>query len=57
MCEILFPLGKTAAKTATMLQEAFKDAAMGKTQVYMWFNHFKQVKFLLKTNHVVDALL
>ena len=42
MCEILFPLGKTAANTATMLQEAFKDEAIGKTQVYVWFNRFKR---------------
>jgi hypothetical protein len=40
--ESLFPLRKTAAETATMLQEAFKDEAMGKTQVCMWFNCFKR---------------
>jgi hypothetical protein len=55
--EILLPLGKTAAETATMLQEAFKDEAMGKTQVHMWFNCFKGVKCLLKTNHIVPVLL
>ena len=48
MCEILFLLGKTAAETATMLQEAFKDEAMGKTQVYMWFNHFKRGEMIKK---------
>ena len=48
MCEILFPLGKTAAETATMLQEAFKDEAMGKTQVYMWFNRFKRGEMSVK---------
>jgi len=42
MCEISFPLGKNAAKTATMLQKTFKDADMGKTQVYVWFNRFKR---------------
>ena len=26
----------------TMLKEAFKDEAMGGTQVYQWFNHFKR---------------
>jgi hypothetical protein len=34
-------LGKTAAETVTMLEEAFKDKAISKTQVYEWFNHFK----------------
>jgi hypothetical protein len=37
-----FLLGKTAAETVTMLKEAFKDEAMGKTQVYEWFNSFKR---------------
>ena len=36
-----FLLGKTAAETVTMIEEAFKDKAMGKTQVYEWFNCFK----------------
>ena len=36
-----FILGKTAAQTVTMLKEALKDEAMGKTQVYKWFHHFK----------------
>jgi hypothetical protein len=44
VCEILFPLGKTAAKTVMMLKAAFKDEAMGITQVYEWFNHFKRGK-------------
>jgi histone-lysine N-methyltransferase SETMAR len=35
-------LGKTAAETVTMLKEAYKDEAMGKTQVYKWFNHLKR---------------
>jgi hypothetical protein len=37
-----FFLGKTAAETVTMLKEAFKDEAMGQTQVYEWFNRFKR---------------
>ena len=36
-----FLLGKTAAETVTMLQAAYKDAAMSKTQVYEWFSRFK----------------
>jgi hypothetical protein len=33
-------LGKTAAGIVTVFKEAFKDEAMGKTQVYEWFNGF-----------------
>jgi hypothetical protein len=36
-----FVLGKTAAETVTVLEEAFKEKAMGKTQVYERFNGFK----------------
>jgi len=39
-----FLLGKTVAETVMMLKEAFKDEAMGITQVYEWFNHFKRGK-------------
>jgi hypothetical protein len=35
-------LGKTAAETVTMLKEAFKDEAVGETQVQEWFNCFKR---------------
>jgi hypothetical protein len=35
-------LGKTAVEPYTVLKEAFKEEAMGKTQVYQWFNHFKR---------------
>jgi len=37
-------LGKTVAETVMMLKEAFRDEAMGITQVYEWFNHFKRGK-------------
>uniref|UniRef100_A0A672I955 Mos1 transposase HTH domain-containing protein n=1 Tax=Salarias fasciatus TaxID=181472 RepID=A0A672I955_SALFA len=35
-------LGKTAAETLTLLQQAYKDDALGKTQVYEWFGWFKK---------------
>jgi hypothetical protein len=35
-------LGKTAPETVPILQEAFRDEAMGKTHVYEWFNGFKR---------------
>ncbi|KAJ8950613.1 hypothetical protein NQ318_010812 [Aromia moschata] len=34
-------LGKDAAETVIMLKTAYKDDAMGKTQVYEWFARFK----------------
>jgi hypothetical protein len=37
-----FLLEKTAPETVTMLKEAFKDEAIGKTQVYEWFKVFKR---------------
>ena len=35
-------MGKTAAETITICKEAYRDEAMGKTQVYKWFSHFKR---------------
>ena len=32
-----FLLGKSAAETVLMLQEAFKEEALSKTQVYEWY--------------------
>uniref|UniRef100_A0A672GPV3 Mos1 transposase HTH domain-containing protein n=1 Tax=Salarias fasciatus TaxID=181472 RepID=A0A672GPV3_SALFA len=37
-----FLLGKTAAETLTLLQQAYKDDALGKTQVHEWFGRFKK---------------
>jgi len=36
-----FLLGKTAGETVVMLETAYKEAALGKTQVYKWFSRFK----------------
>jgi hypothetical protein len=36
-----FLMEKTAAETIVMLQQAFKDDAFGKSQVYEWFARFK----------------
>jgi len=35
-----FLLGKSAAETVLMLQEAFKEEALSKTEVYEWFSRF-----------------
>ena len=36
-----FLLGKTAGETVVMLETAYKEAALGKTQVYEWFYRFR----------------
>ena len=36
-----FLLGKSVAETVLMLQEAFKDEALSRTQVYQWYSHYK----------------
>jgi hypothetical protein len=36
-----FLLGKMAGETVVMLETAYKEAALGKTQVYKWFSHFR----------------
>ena len=36
-----FLLGKTAGETVIMLETAYKEAALGKTQVYEWFSRFR----------------
>ena len=46
--KLSFLLGKTAADTVVMLQTAYKDAAMSKTQVYEWFARFRNGQMLLE---------
>ena len=36
-----FLLGKSAAETVLMQQEAFKEVALSKAQVYEWYSRFK----------------
>ena len=36
-----FLLGKKAGETVVMLETAYKVAALGKTQVYVWFSRFR----------------
>jgi hypothetical protein len=36
-----FLLGKTAGETVVNFETAYKEAALGKTQVYEWFSHFR----------------
>jgi hypothetical protein len=51
-----FLLGKTAVETVTMLKEAVKDKSMSKHKCMSGLITLKEVKCLLKTNHVVDPL-
>jgi len=37
-----FLLGKSAAETVLMLQEAIKEEDLSKTQGYEWYSHFKR---------------
>ena len=39
--KICFLLGKSAAETVLMLQEAFKEETLSRTQVYKWYSRFK----------------
>ncbi|GFX97185.1 FLJ37770-like protein [Trichonephila clavipes] len=36
-----FNLGKSCAETIEMLQKAFKDECVGKTQIKEWYGRFK----------------
>uniref|UniRef100_T1HFL5 HTH_48 domain-containing protein n=1 Tax=Rhodnius prolixus TaxID=13249 RepID=T1HFL5_RHOPR len=50
-----FLLGKNAAESVLMLKTAYKDDAMGKTEVYEWFTRFKLATCRLMTNLVLDV--
>jgi hypothetical protein len=39
--KLRFLLGKSAAETVLVLQEAFKEETLSKTQVYEWYSRFK----------------
>jgi hypothetical protein len=49
-------LGKTAVETVTMLKEAVKDKSMSKHKSMSGLIISKEVKCLLKTNHIVVSL-
>jgi len=43
MCvQFCFLLGNSAAEIVLMLQEAFKEEALSKTQAYEWYSHFNR---------------
>jgi len=37
-----FKLGKPATETCQLLQQAYGEYAMGRTQVFVWFRRFKE---------------
>jgi hypothetical protein len=47
-----FLLWKSAAETVLMLQEAFKEDASSKTEVYLWYSRFRggEMKCHVRTN-------
>ena len=51
-----FLLGKAAAETVTMFQEAFKEEALSQGRVYEWFSQFKLGDMSLETNHDLGVL-
>jgi len=40
-CEIMFSFRENGRGTVVMLETAYKEAALGKTQVYAWFSRFR----------------
>jgi hypothetical protein len=47
-------LGKTAVETVTILKEVVKNKSMSKHKCMSGLITLKEVKYLLKTSHVVD---
>ena len=46
--KVCFLLGKSAAETVLMLQEAFKEEVLSRNQVYEWCSRFKGDEGLVK---------
>ncbi|PNF39146.1 hypothetical protein B7P43_G01328 [Cryptotermes secundus] len=46
-----FLLGESGAETLEMLKTTYKDDAMGKTQVFEWFSHFKNGEMSIDDKH------
>jgi hypothetical protein len=49
--KFFFKFCKTAAETYKMLTEAFGDNALGQTQTYEWFKHFKNGHMSVDDEH------
>ena len=46
-----FRLGKTATEAHEMLQKAFKEEALSRTQVFEWFARFKRGEMSVEDHH------
>ena len=42
--EFCFKIGKTATETYQLLQQAYGEDAMGRTEVFDWFLRFKEYR-------------
>ena len=49
-----FKSGKIATETHQLLQQAYGEDAMGRTQVFDWFRRFKEVEPPLKVTSARD---
>ena len=45
-----FNIGKTATETYQLLQQAYGEDAMGRTQVFDWFRRFKEGRTSVESN-------
>jgi len=50
-----FRLGKTATEAREMLQKAFKEEALSRTQVFEWFAQFKRGEMSVKIILILGA--
>ena len=50
-----FKIGKPATETYKLLQQAYGEDAMGRTQVFDWFRRFKEGKPPLKATPARDG--
>ena len=46
-----FKIGKTATETYQLLQQAYGEDAMGRTQVFDWFRRFKRIEAKQRSRH------
>jgi len=49
--QFCFKIAKTATKTYQLLQEAYGEDAMGRTQVFDWFRRFKEGRTSVERDH------
>jgi GH24 family phage-related lysozyme (muramidase) len=49
-----FKIGKTAMETYQLLQKAYREDALGRTQVYDWFHRFKEGRTSVESDPAWD---